>query len=95
MPGASAAAITTIVITEIAGRVPPPYPVVSFLVQHIEEVVDELTRRGATFQEPSGAARFAGREGERTGVVTDFGPVRSAFLLDTEGNVLALNELIA
>jgi catechol 2,3-dioxygenase-like lactoylglutathione lyase family enzyme len=83
-----------IVITEIPDRVPPDYPVVSFLVEGIEELVRELTRRGATFAPLPGAATFAGREGDTRDLVTDFGSVKSAFVKDPEGNLLALNELV-
>lgn len=86
---------TTIVVTEIAERTPPPYPVVSFLVEGIDDLVEQLEGRGATFQPLPGAASFAGREGHSHGAVMDFGPVKSAFLRDSEGNLLALNELVA
>jgi hypothetical protein len=34
-------------------------------------------------------------EGEIAGFITDYGAVKSAFLRDSEGNVLALNEVVA
>jgi len=85
---------TSIVISEIPDRIPPPYPVVSFTVERIEELVDALKARGATFQPLASSASFAGQEGSRDGEVMDFGPVKSAFLQDSEGNLLALNEII-
>jgi catechol 2,3-dioxygenase-like lactoylglutathione lyase family enzyme len=85
---------TTIVLTELRDRVPPPYPVVSFLVTGIEELVAGLQARGVSFTPPSGGASFAGQEGTARGAIMDFGRVRSTFLIDSEGNVLALNELI-
>jgi catechol 2,3-dioxygenase-like lactoylglutathione lyase family enzyme len=83
---------TSLVVTEIPDRTPPPYPMVAFLVEDIEALVDELTERGATF-EPIGPASFAGQAGQEQGAVMDFGPVKSAFLRDSEGNLIALNEL--
>jgi catechol 2,3-dioxygenase-like lactoylglutathione lyase family enzyme len=84
---------TSIVVTELPDRTPPPYPMVSFLVHGIEDLVTELKRRGATFQQ-IGPASFAGQSGQATGEVMDFGPVKSAFLQDSEGNLLALNEIV-
>lgn len=85
---------TRIVVTELPDRVPPPYPVVSFLVRDIDKLVAELAARGAEFEPVPGSAEFAGSAGRRQGVVMDFGPVRSAFVRDSEGNLLALNELV-
>lgn len=85
---------TIIVLSEMPERVPPPYPVVSFMVEHIEQLVDELKARGARFQPLPGSASFAGREGAPHDEVMDFGSVKSAFLKDTEGNLLALNEIM-
>jgi hypothetical protein len=55
--------------------------------------VETLKGRGVKFQHP-GPGSFAGIEGKATGDVIDFGAVKSAFLKDTEGNVIALNEII-
>jgi catechol 2,3-dioxygenase-like lactoylglutathione lyase family enzyme len=90
----TAGAGTSIVVTELAERTPPPYPVVSFLVEGIEALVEELKARGATFAPLPGSASFAGQAGALQGEVMDFGAVKSAWLLDTEGNLLALNELV-
>lgn len=84
---------TTIVVTEIPDRVPPSYPVVNFLVTDIEFIVLSLKARGATFQPPQ-AGTFAGQEGVSNGEIMDWGPVKSAFVRDTEGNILALNEIV-
>jgi catechol 2,3-dioxygenase-like lactoylglutathione lyase family enzyme len=89
-----AGAGTTIVVTELPDRQPPPYPVVSFLVTGIESLVEELAERGATFEPIPGSESFAGVAGVARGVVTDFGPVKSAFVRDSEGNLLALNEVV-
>jgi catechol 2,3-dioxygenase-like lactoylglutathione lyase family enzyme len=88
-----AGADTTIALTELPERVPPSYPVISFRVRDIEEVVRGLQERGVVF-EPLAAGAFAGKEGVDRGVIMDWGPVRSAFLKDSEGNVLALNEFL-
>ena len=85
---------TMVALSELRGREPPAYPVVAFLVQGIEEVVRALEDRGVEFVVPD-AASFAGVEGVRRGDVLDFGAVRSTWLRDSEGNVLALNELTA
>jgi len=90
-----AGAGTSIVVIELPERRPPPYPVVSFMVTGIEELVDELTRRGATFHPIPGSESFAGVVGVTRGAVIDFGPVKSAFVSDSEGNLLALNEVVA
>ena len=84
---------TTIVLTELPDRVPPPFPMISFMVTGIEELVEALAARGAQFRPLDPAASFAGTSGVARGAVMDFGPVKSAFLVDTEGNVLALNEI--
>jgi catechol 2,3-dioxygenase-like lactoylglutathione lyase family enzyme len=95
-PGADPMAFTAggsmIVLTELPDRVPPPYPVVAFLVTGIDDLVRGLLERGVEFVEPQ-AASFAGVGGTIDGFVIDFGPVRSTWLRDSEGNVLALNEL--
>lgn len=89
-----AGAGTSIVITELPERVPPPYPMVSFLVTDIHRVVDELAARGVLVQPLPASTSFAGRAGECRGEVMDFGSVKSAFIRDSEGNLLALNELV-
>jgi catechol 2,3-dioxygenase-like lactoylglutathione lyase family enzyme len=85
---------TRLVVTELPDRLPPPYPVVSFLVRDIDKLVAELITRGAAFEPLPESAEFAGEAGVREGAVLDFGPVKSAFLRDSEGNLLALNELV-
>lgn len=89
-----AASGSSIALSEIPDRVPPTYPVVSFMVEGIEGLVAELKSRGASFLAPA-AGSFAGVEGKSTAEVMDFGAVKSAFLKDTEGNVLALNEIVS
>jgi predicted enzyme related to lactoylglutathione lyase len=85
---------TGVVITEMPDRVPPDYAVVSFLVEGIEQLVQELHARGVTFEKLD-ASSFQGQEGVTAGHITDFGPVKSAWLRDTEGNILALNEIVS
>ena len=85
---------TMVVLSELRDREPPAYPVVAFLVQGIEDIVRALEDRGVEFVAPD-AASFAGVEAVRRGHVLDFGAVRSTWLRDSEGNVLALNELTA
>lgn len=81
-----------VVLSELRDREPPSYPVVSFLVEGIDDVVRGLADRGVEFVVPDGG-RFAGVEGVREGDVVDFGAVRSTWVRDSEGNLLALNEL--
>ena len=88
-----AAGGSSIALSELPDRVPPPYPMISFMVTGIEELVVSLKARGATFRPPAPAS-FAGVEGKVVGDILDFGTVKSAFLQDPEGNVLALNEFI-
>ena len=83
-----------VVLSELRDRKPPPYPVVSFLVEGIDDVVHALTVRGVEFVVPDGDS-FAGVQGVREGHVVDFGAVRSTWLRDSEGNLLALNQLAA
>ena len=90
----TAGAGTSIVVTELPDRAPPPYPVLSFLVEGIDELVEALTARGASFEPLPGSASFAGQAGALEGTVMDFGAVKSAWLKDSEGNLLALNELV-
>jgi catechol 2,3-dioxygenase-like lactoylglutathione lyase family enzyme len=84
---------SAVVVTEIPDREPSSHPVVSFLVTGIERIVEELRGRGVEFLAPE-TSTFAGVAGTVSGYVTDYGPVRSAMLRDSEGNVLALNELV-
>jgi catechol 2,3-dioxygenase-like lactoylglutathione lyase family enzyme len=99
-PGADPMAFTAgngtlVVLSEIRDRVPPDYPVVAFLVTGIEDLVDGLTARGVAFLDATPSS-FAGTEGTISGgKVIDYGPVRSTWLRDSEGNVLALNEIVA
>jgi catechol 2,3-dioxygenase-like lactoylglutathione lyase family enzyme len=83
-----------LVLTELPERVPPDYPVVAFIVDGIDDLVRGLADRGVELLPPAGQS-FAGAEGRLAGAVVDFGPVRSAWLRDSEGNLLALNELTA
>jgi catechol 2,3-dioxygenase-like lactoylglutathione lyase family enzyme len=85
---------SSLVVTEVPDREPPPYPTVSFMVEGIEELVSELRARGAEFEPLPDSASFAGTQGTRRGDVMDFGPVKSVFVRDSEGNLLALNELV-
>ncbi|WP_328304913.1 VOC family protein [Actinomycetospora sp. NBC_00405] len=91
----TAAEGTRVLVTEIPDRAPSDHAVVAFLVEGLDEIVDELLRRGVTFHDP-GAERgsFAGQAGRAEGVITDYGPVRSTWFHDSEGNVLALNEIV-
>jgi catechol 2,3-dioxygenase-like lactoylglutathione lyase family enzyme len=89
-----AGAGTGIVITEIPDRVPADYAVVSFLVEGIEGLVDELAAQGVAFVEPD-SSTFQGQAATVAGHITDYGPVKSAWFRDTEGNILALNELVS
>jgi catechol 2,3-dioxygenase-like lactoylglutathione lyase family enzyme len=83
-----------IVLSELRDREPPAYPVVSFLVERIDDLVRGLAEQGVEFVVPE-AESFAGIEGVRGGHVLDFGAVRSTWLRDSEGNLLALNQLAA
>jgi len=90
----SAGGGSMIVLSELPDRVPPSFPVVAFLVTGIDDLVRGLAERGAAFLDPTPSS-FAGVEGVIDGYVIDFGPVKSAWLRDSEGNVLALNEIAA
>jgi predicted enzyme related to lactoylglutathione lyase len=85
---------SALVVTEIPEREPAGYPVVSFLVTGIDGIVDGLKARGVEFEILPGASSFQGQEGVAGDAVMDYGPVKSAWFKDTEGNVLALNEIV-
>ena len=84
---------SAVVVTEIPDREPSGYPVVSFLASDLEDVVAQLVSRGVEFVAPP-TSSFAGTEGAVEGFITDYGPVRSAIFRDSEGNLLALNEVV-
>jgi catechol 2,3-dioxygenase-like lactoylglutathione lyase family enzyme len=85
---------TTIMLSELRDRQPPPYPVVSFNVTGIEALVGELEARDVRF-EALDVSSFGGVEGKVDGQITDFGLVKSTWFRDSEGNILAMNELAA
>ncbi|WP_036726121.1 VOC family protein [Patulibacter minatonensis] len=76
-----------------ADRVPVAYPVASFAVRGIDELVAGLKERGAGFVPLSSGGAYAGGDEGRDPDVANFGPVKAAFLRDSEGNVLALNQV--
>lgn len=80
---------TTIVVAEV-DRDPAPHPVLSFAVQGIDALVPALKERGATFVPLSAAGHYA--QGPGTPDVANLGIVRAAFLRDSEGNVISLNQ---
>lgn len=82
---------TAVLLTEL-DREPAPHPVLSFAVQGIDALVTGLKERGATFVPLSASGTYADRPGPRTPDVAELGLVRAAFLRDSEGNVIALNE---
>jgi catechol 2,3-dioxygenase-like lactoylglutathione lyase family enzyme len=84
---------STVVVTEIPDRVPPDYAVVSFLVEDIEGLVAELERRGVELVPPEGSS-FQGVAGRIAGHIIDYRAVKSTWFRDSEGNVLALNEIV-
>ena len=88
-----AASGSSIALTELPDRVPAALSNDQLHGRRHRSLVKELKARGATFQ-PPGAGSFAGVEGQAEGEVMDFGAVKSAFLKDTEGNVIALNEMM-
>lgn len=83
---------TTVVLTETEGRVPVKHPVVHFAVEEIDTLVPALKERGATFVPLSAGGSYA-EAGTRTPDVANLGTVKSAFLRDSEGNVLALTQV--
>ena len=89
----SAGAGTSLLVTEMPEREPAGYATVSFLVTGIEEVVAGLAARGVEFV-PPGASSFQGVEGRIEGAIVDYGAAKSVWLRDSEGNLLALNELV-
>jgi hypothetical protein len=62
------------------------------IIEPFEQLISALTDRGVEFLDPQPGS-FAGTEGVIDGYVIDFGPVKSTWLRDSEGNILALNEL--
>jgi catechol 2,3-dioxygenase-like lactoylglutathione lyase family enzyme len=88
-----AGAGTGLLVTEMPDRRPAGYATVSFLVTGIEALVAELGARGVEFAAPDSSS-FQGVEGAVTGAVVDYGRVKSVWLRDSEGNLLALNEIV-
>jgi catechol 2,3-dioxygenase-like lactoylglutathione lyase family enzyme len=88
-----AGAGTGVLVTEMPDREPAGYATVSFLVTGIEALVAELQGRGVEFVETD-SGTFQGVTSTVSGGVIDFGPVKSAWLRDSEGNLLALNEIV-
>ena len=89
----SAGSGTSLLVTEMPGREPAGYATVSFLVTGIEAVVGQLAARGVEFV-PPGASSFQGVEGRTEGAIVDYGAAKSVWLRDSEGNLLALNEIV-
>jgi predicted enzyme related to lactoylglutathione lyase len=85
---------TALVVTEMPDREPAAFAVVSFLVEGIERLARELEARGVAFERPD-SSTFQGRPGTIAGHIIDYGSVKSAWFRDSEGNILALNELVA
>ena len=54
----TAGAGTSIVVTELPDRAPPPYPVVSFLVEGIDELVEEAHRTPRELRAASGLGQL-------------------------------------
>jgi len=84
---------TSVLITEMPDRRPPEYATISFMVTGIEAIVAFLESRNVLFELPDSLS-FSGVEGSVAGHVVDYGPVKSAWFRDTEGNILALNEIV-
>jgi predicted enzyme related to lactoylglutathione lyase len=74
-------------------RVPASYPVASFTVRGIDDLVAALRDRGAGFVPLASGGTYAESAKQGDPDVANFGPVKAAFLRDSEGNVLALNQL--
>lgn len=83
---------TSVLLTEM-DREPAPHPVLSFAVQGIDELVPALKVKGATFVPLSASGTYAQGPGKRTPDVAELGLVRAAFLRDSEGNVITLNQM--
>ena len=54
----------------------------------------DLAAKGVEFVPPDSSS-FQGVEGTVVNGVIDYGPVKSVWLRDSEGNLLALNEIVA
>jgi catechol 2,3-dioxygenase-like lactoylglutathione lyase family enzyme len=89
----SAGSGTTLLVTEMPDREPAGYATVSFLVTGIERLVADLAAKGVEFVPPDSSS-FQGVEGTVANGVIDYGPVKSVWLRDSEGNLLALNEIV-
>jgi hypothetical protein len=74
-------------VSELRDREPPAYSVVSFLVE-ASMIWCADSPNAVEFVVPD-AESFGGVEGVREGHVVDFGAVRSTWLRDSEGNLLA------
>jgi len=56
--------------------------------------VAELKARGVSFEKP-GSSSFQGQRAVAGEEIADYGPVKSAWSKDSEGNILALNEILS
>lgn len=72
---------TTISVYEKQGAQRPDNTALGFVVQNIEQVVEELKTHGVVFEEYAG-----------TYIITT-GPVKTAFFKDSEGNIIGLNQI--
>jgi predicted enzyme related to lactoylglutathione lyase len=78
---------TKILFYKKKGAQRPDNTALGFDVQNIEQVVEELKGKGVTFEEYDlpGMKTVNG--------IADIGQVKSAFFKDSEGNIVALNQM--
>lgn len=72
-----------VVVYEKADHTPAPFTILNFLVQDVDTAVDELVRRGVSFE------RYAGFDQDDKGVLCGNGP-SIAWFTDPAGNVVSV-----
>lgn len=77
---------TPVRLTRVAGHQPPPYTVLGWEVEDLDEAAAELGKRGIEM------ARFAGLEQDERGVWTAPAGSRVVWFRDPDGNVLSITE---
>jgi len=77
---------TSLRVTLVDRLTPAPYTVLGWVVPDIAAAIDDLVRRGVTFE------RYEGLHQDGAGVWTAPGGARIAWFRDPDGNVLSLTQ---
>jgi predicted enzyme related to lactoylglutathione lyase len=78
---------TTVALYQKEGGSKAIHTVLAFEVNHLEEVLQTLKSQGVE-QDMDGLPEGANEQG-----IVSYGPVKSAWIKDSEGNIIALNQM--